>query len=113
MYSGKAKVKSALADIINEFTKNEYEIVAHPTQYRGEAINRVAEMEDDYDIVICGGGDGTLDEVVTGMMKRDKKIPIGYIPAGSTNDFAKSIGVPSRINEAVSSIIKGSVKLVI
>lgn len=110
MYSGKAKIKSALADIINEFTKNEYEIVAHPTQYRGEAINKVAEMEDNYDVVICGGGDGTLDEVVTGMMKRDKKIPIGYIPAGSTNDFAKSIGVPSRINEAVSSIIKGSCK---
>lgn len=47
-----------------------------------------------YDLVVCSGGDGTLDEVVTGMMQCKAKVPLGYIPAGSTNDFASSLGIP-------------------
>ena len=66
-------------------------------------------MEDGYDMVACSGGDGTLDEVVTGMMKRSKKqrVPIGYIPTGTTNDFASSLHISRDIMEAADTIVHG------
>ena len=50
--------------------------------------------------MVCSGGDGTLDEVVTGMQQSEVNVPIGYIPAGSTNDFANSLGIPKDMVEA-------------
>ena len=98
MHAGKARIKTKLSDILNTFTEKGYEVTAYPTQYAGEAVLRIEALEDGYELVVCSGGDGTLDEVVTGMMRRpeEKRIPIGYIPAGSTNDFAKSLGLPRR-----------------
>lgn len=92
--AGKAKIKSKLCDIIDIFIKAGYEVTAYPTQYEGDAIRVVREKEESYDLLVCSGGDGTLDEVVNGMIQSSKRIPIGYIPAGSTNDFAGSLGIP-------------------
>ena len=66
-------------------------------------------IHDDFDMVVCSGGDGTLDEVVTGMMKREKKhrIPIGYIPTGTTNDFASSLHISRDIMEAADTTVHG------
>ncbi|MCM1235889.1 MAG: YegS/Rv2252/BmrU family lipid kinase, partial [Ruminococcus flavefaciens] len=55
----------------------------------------------------CCGGDGTLDEVVTGMMSSSKKLPIGYVPAGSTNDFASSLGIPRGMVKAADVVVDG------
>ncbi len=60
-----------------------------------------------FDLVVCSGGDGTLDEVVSGMMKRNKKVPIGYIPSGSTNDFAGSLKIPKNMDKAAQVIMGG------
>ena len=54
---------------------------------------KITEMTEDYDLVVCSGGDGTIDEVATGMMEREHKIPVGYIPTGTTNDFANSLKI--------------------
>lgn len=109
MHAGKARIKTKLSDILNIFTEKGYEVTAYPTQYAGEAVLRIEALEDGYELVVCSGGDGTLDEVVTGMMRRpeEKRIPIGYIPAGSTNDFAKSLGLPQKMEDAAARIMAG------
>lgn len=60
----------------------------------GRCHKKVRKNAKKYDLVVCSGGDGTLDEVVTGMEQSEVNVPIGYIPAGSTNDFANSLGIP-------------------
>jgi len=109
LHAGKAKIRSKLPDILNIFTAAGYEVTAYPTQYAGEAIERIERLESMYDCVVCSGGDGTLDEVVTGMMNRvkEKRVPIGYIPAGSTNDFARSLEIPQKMEEAAERFLTG------
>ncbi len=105
--SGKSQIRSNLLDIIDIFVKAGYEVTAHPTQCRGDATRTVIDREPIYDIVVCSGGDGTLDEVVTGMMHSQERIPIGYIPAGSTNDFATSIHIPNNMRKAADTVVEG------
>jgi YegS/Rv2252/BmrU family lipid kinase len=105
--AGQERIRSNLLDIIDIFVKGGYEVTAYPTQGSGDAIRAVIEREDIYDIITCSGGDGTLDEVVEGMVESEKKIPIGYVPAGSTNDFASSLGISSIMKNAAKTIIDG------
>ena len=69
---------------------------------------KIVDMDDDFDMVVCSGGDGTLDEVVTGMMARNKRVPIGYIPAGTTNDFAKTLKLSMDPLRSARTIIEAS-----
>ncbi len=105
--AGKERIRSNLIDIIDTFAKAGYEIVAHPTQKKGDAVEAVMNRSDEYEIVTCSGGDGTLDEVVSGMWKSKRRTVIGYVPAGSTNDFAVSLGISSTMHEAAESIVNG------
>lgn len=105
--AGKAQIRSNLLDIIDIFVKAGYEVTAYPTQAPGDAVKAVRERRTGYDIVVCSGGDGTLDEVVTGMMQSDEKLPIGYVPAGSTNDFANSLGIPRNMIKAADVVVNG------
>lgn len=107
--AGKGLLKAKLSDVLDIMVKAGYEIVVYPTQSYKDAYRKVVHMDDDYDIVVCSGGDGTLDEVVTGMMKRDKekRIPIGYIPTGTTNDFATSLHISRDIMEAADTTVHG------
>ena len=107
-HSGKAKIRSNLLEIIDIFVKSGYEVCAYPTQGQGDAARAVTKRRPGYDLVVCSGGDGTLDEVVSGMMKCSEKLPIGYIPAGSTNDFARSLKIPSQMIPAARSIVTGT-----
>ncbi len=107
--AGKAKIRSNLLDIIDIFTKAGFEVVAYPTQAKGDGIRAVKERTPGYfDIVACCGGDGTLGEVVAGMMQCKERIPVGYVPAGSTNDFANSLHIPRNMMEAAQVIVDGS-----
>ncbi len=100
-YAGKAQIRNKLVDILDIFTKNNYEITVYPTQGSQDAMEITRDLpQNTYDLVVCSGGDGTLDQVVSGMMKRDEKLPIGYIPAGSTNDFANSLKIPKNMLKA-------------
>lgn len=106
--AGKAQIRSNLLDIIDIFVKAGFEVTAYPTQEKGDGYKAVMERRMGYyDIVACSGGDGTLDEVVTGMMRSEKKLPIGYVPAGSTNDFAGSLHIPKNMKTAAQVIVGG------
>ena len=105
--AGKAQIRSNLLDIIDIFVKAGYEVTAYPTQAAGDAIKAVKERRTGYDIVACSGGDGTLDEVVSGMMQCEEKVPIGYVPAGSTNDFANSLKIPKSMIKAADVVVNG------
>lgn len=106
-HSGKGHVKGRLFGIIDIMVKAGYEVTAYPTQCRDDAQRKVREEAGDFDLVVCSGGDGTLDEVVTGMMQRQDRVPIGYIPAGSTNDFANSLKIPKDMLKAAAVAVQG------
>ena len=106
-YSGKAQIKNQLLDIVDTMVKENYEVTIYPTQCAGDARDKVEVEAGNYDLVVCSGGDGTLDEAVTGMMHREEKVPLGYIPAGSTNDFASSLGIPKDMVKAAKAAVSG------
>ncbi len=105
--AGKARIKNRLADVLEIFADAEYEITVFPTRKHGDARQAMADRRPDYDLVVCSGGDGTLDEVVTGMMQSGFRTPIGYIPAGSTNDFGGSLALPKNMVRAAQVIVGG------
>lgn len=105
--AGKGQIRNNLFDIVDIFVKAGYEVTARPTQYAGEAVEIAADRTAKYDLVVCSGGDGTLDEVVTGIMKSVRRRPIGYIPAGSTNDFANSLHIPKSMKQAAVAAVNG------
>lgn len=105
--SGKGLIKNKLLEIVDQFVKNGYEVTIHPTQRQQDAFEQVEEHAGEYSLVVCSGGDGTLDEVVSGMMRRDKRVPIGYIPSGSTNDFACSLKIPKSMTKAAQLAVSG------
>lgn len=106
-YSGKGQIKNKLLGIVDQFVKSGYEVTIYPTQKPQDAMELVKERAGEYELVVCSGGDGTLDETVTGMMKRENKVPIGYIPAGSTNDFASSLNIPKNMEQAARIAVEG------
>ncbi len=91
--SGMGLIKNNLLDIVDIMVKAGYDPTVYPTQARGDATRKVKEDGANYDRIVCSGGDGTLDEVVTGLREAHLHIPLGYIPAGSTNDFARTLGI--------------------
>ena len=99
-HAGKGKIRNRLAGIIEVFAKKNYDVTVAPTLKRGDAEETARERCEEFDLIVCSGGDGTLDEVVTGIIKSGKEVPIGYIPAGSTNDYANSLGLPKTMKDA-------------
>lgn len=97
-----------LSDILEIMVRAGYEVNVHPTQSVGDATEVAATRAKDYDLVVCCGGDGTLDETVTGLMKSGCSVPLGYIPAGSTNDFAASLNLPKNMKKAAQVAVEGS-----
>ena len=106
--AGKAQIRNKLADILDVFTKGDYEITVYPTQKSEDAMEKTRDRSKDYDIVVCSGGDGTLNETISGMLQLKKTPSLGYIPAGSTNDFAGSLGLPKNMVHAAETIVKGN-----
>lgn len=106
-HAGKAQIKNRLMQIIDIMVKGGYEVTAYPTQAPLDAQEMVKKRVADYDRIVVSGGDGTLDEAVTGMMLSGKKTPLGYIPAGSTNDFANSLKIPKDMVKAAEVAVSG------
>ena len=96
--AGKGQIRTHLSDVIDILVKGGNEVTVYPTQYAGDAVRAAQEKAKRYDCVVASGGDGTLDEVVTGILRSGKIVPVGYIPAGSTNDFANSLGLPKNMD---------------
>ena len=107
-HSGVGRIRSQLSDIIEIMIQAGYEVSVHPTQAAGDATVVTAERAVGYDLVVCCGGDGTLDETVTGLMESGCQVPLGYIPAGSTNDFAASLDLPKNMKKAAQVAVNGT-----
>ena len=105
--AGTGTLKPKLSDVLDIFTKGGYEVTVYPTQKPHDAVEKIRSFREEYDLLVCSGGDGTLDEAVTGMQLRGTDIPLGYIPAGTTNDFASSLGISKDILEAANTAVNG------
>ncbi len=106
--AGKETLKPKLSDVLDIFVKAGYEIVVYPTQAYHDGYRKLTEQNsEEYDLVVCSGGDGTIDEIMTAMMHREKKSPIGYLPTGTTNDFASSLSIPKDVVEAADCAVNG------
>lgn len=104
-HSGKGQIKNHLLQIVDLMVKAGFEVTVYTTQEPADAARKVTEDGAAYDRIVCSGGDGTLDEVMTGLMNSGKRIPIGYIPAGSTNDFANSLKIPTGMVKAAERAV--------
>lgn len=101
------KAKTGLYEAIEVFCGAGYEVTVHITLAKNDAREQVVRRGADFDIIVCCGGDGTLNETVSGMIDAGLDIPLGYIPAGTTNDFATSVGIPKNIRAAAENIVNG------
>ena len=93
-HTGGGKLKTRLFDIIQILSAAGYEVTAHPTQAAGDAHKVAATRAQNYDLMVCCGGDGTLNETIGGLVQCKKPPLLGYIPGGTTNDYATSLGLP-------------------
>lgn len=105
--SGKKKGSRNLAQIVGILNAAEFEVTVHMTASRGDGTVVAEQRAKDFDIVVCAGGDGTFNEVVSGVIRSGTQCPIGYIPCGSTNDFANSLGLSKNILQATRDITTG------
>ncbi len=111
-HSGKGMISTYLAEIIDIFTKDGYDVTAHPTQRRDDCYLTVRETASQYDLVVCSGGDGTMNETLKGIMDGGHHVPVGSIPAGTMNDFASSLGIPKYMPDAAKNIVNGRPRFV-
>lgn len=111
--AGRGKIRSKLSQIIEFFSQTGYELVIYPTKQKLDARDKVKEYvtTEECEVIICSGGDGTLNEVVSGLMEKNVSIPVGYIPSGTTNDFGYSLRIPKDMIKAAQVIAKGTTLL--
>ena len=107
-YAGQRKANRYLADILGIFNRAGYEVTAHMTAERGDATKVVQEKAAEVDLIVCAGGDGTFNETVNGLLFSGADTPVGYIPCGSTNDFAASLKLPTNPVKAAKAIVEGT-----
>ena len=110
--SGKGQIKNRLLEILNIFIQAGYQVQIHITQQSGEAAQAAALVGEEMDLIVCSGGDGTLNETVSGMMELKRMPQLGYIPAGSTNDFAASLKIPKQMAAAAQAAVNGEPYLI-
>jgi len=105
--AGMRKANRLLSDMLAVFNRADYDVSVYITAKQGDAkayvLTRAAEM----DLIVCCGGDGTFNETVAGLLESGKDVPLGYIPAGSTNDFANSLGLSTDFVQAAKNIVNG------
>lgn len=106
--AGTKKGSKYLAEMISVFNQADYDTHVYVTTCRGDATRAVQMFGTQVDMIVCCGGDGTLNETVTGVIESGLKIPIGYIPAGSTNDFANTLHLSNDVIEAAKQIVNGA-----
>ena len=106
-YSGMRRANKYLVEILELFNRADYEVTVHMTRGPGDATKIVAAKAFDVDLIVCCGGDGTFNETISGMLSVGANVPLGYIPAGSTNDFAASLKLSGNVMQAAQDILEG------
>ena len=108
-YSGKAQIKNKLLKIVDTFVANGWNTSVHPTQSRNDAFETAKSLGASYDLVVVSGGDGTLSETIRGIISipEERRPNLGYIPSGTTNDFASNLKIPKDMLRAAENIMSG------
>ncbi len=106
--SGKGQIRQRLAGLIDTFTRAGWLVTSYPTQCRGDAARMARELGAGFDRVVCAGGDGTLSEAVSGMMELSAPPPLAFLPSGSTNDCARNLRLPVRMDKAAQIAAGGA-----
>ena len=106
--SGKGKMKTALFSVVDIFSKADYDVTVYTTRARSDATEKVKTIKNgEYDLMVVCGGDGTLNEVISGLMQTNNNCPIGYIPAGTLNEWSGGLGISRSIKKAATDIVNG------
>lgn len=106
--SGKAKMKTALMQVVQELSAGGYEVTVYPTKARGDATEYICSLErDKYGIIVVAGGDGTLNEAVTGLLRAGLSCKVGYIPSGTLNEWSSGLRISRNIQKAARDIVDG------
>lgn len=110
--AGKTKSHAPLFDAVSIYSEAGYLVCVKQTKRRGDATRYASELGADFDLVVCHGGDGTLNETVNGLMRipKEKRPPVSYLPGGSTNDFAASLNISSDLAVAAQSAMRMEVR---
>ena len=106
--AGRNQAQADLFKMVRVFAEHDCEVTVYPTRGPQDCTRKVLADAGRFDLVVCCGGDGTLNEMVSGMMQREGPVPMGYIPLGSTNDFAASLHLPSHVEEAALRCVEGT-----
>ncbi len=107
LHSGRGIISGCLADMISYYNGKGFEVTVYTSQYSGHITDIIEKTGSAYDNIVCCGGDGSLNEAINGLMRLKKRPLLGYIPCGSTNDFAASSGIPSDIRESFITAVDG------
>lgn len=105
--AGTRKAGKVLPQILSVFNRAQYDVFTYVTACAGDGRDYVAKRAGEMDLIVCCGGDGTFNETVTGLLHSGANVPLGYIPAGSTNDFASSLGLSTDPVKAAEDIVNG------
>ncbi len=106
--AGMKKAKKIMFDIVDHLSQAGYQVSAQTTGKSGDGTVFVKEYGKGKDLIVCCGGDGTLNEVINGMLEIGSEAALGYIPAGTTNDFARTLQLPKRPIRCIERILAGS-----
>ncbi len=106
--SGRAKMYTELLKVVEVFSYADYLVSVYPTKSRGDATQYVEKLNhDDFDLIVVCGGDGTLNEVIEGIMKSKNDIPLGYIPSGTLNEWSSGLNISRNIETAARDVLNG------
>ncbi len=107
--SGRAKMYTELLKVVEILSAADYAVTVYPTKYKGDATEYVSKLFDnDYSTIVVCGGDGTLNEVITGIMQAKLSTPIGYIPSGTLNEWSSGLKISRNIETAAKDITKNN-----
>ena len=108
-HAGHAEIRSSLMEVLEIFSVAGYETTVHMTAGPRDITGQIAARGTQYDLIVCTGGDGTLNEAVSGLMALpyEKRPPLGYIPGGTVNDVAATLGLSKDPIRAARDIVAG------
>ena len=106
--AGMRRGRRQLADVVEIFNRAGYLVQTYITACPGDAATAAEKLSEGMDLVVCAGGDGTFNETVAGLLRSGRDIPLGYLPCGSTNDFANSLKLSQSLTQAAKDIVSGA-----
>ena len=106
--AGQMRANRYLTQILSVFIRGGYDVTVHITAFEGDATQTAQRLAGGVDTVVCCGGDGTFNETVTGVLRAGVDVPVGYIPAGTTNDFARGLKIPTNVMAAARAVVEGT-----